>query len=358
MQSGLIDLRSDTVTKPTADMRRAMADAEVGDDVLGEDPTVIALEQEVAGLFGHEAAMFVPSGTMGNNIALRLLAEPGTEVLADNDSHVVTYEVGGLAAIGGVQTRTVTSRRGVMSAPDVAAQLRVDPNGGGGSNYSRVETRALAIENTHVRSSGRAWRLAELEALVAVTEPAGVALHCDGARIWNASIASGVGLAQYGRCFATLSVCLSKGLGAPVGSLVVASEDRILVARRLRRQMGGAMRQVGVIAAGGLHAVRHHIDRLAEDHARARALAVALADARPGCVDPADVESNIVVFEVGDSAALLAEARAGGVLLTAISPTVVRAVTHLDVDDVQIATASAVLSRIVAADSLRGPAPT
>ena len=306
-----VDLRSDTVTRPTKAMRRAIADAEVGDDHYGEDPTVRMLEEEAAAMLGHQAALFVPTGTMGNNIALRLLAEPGTEVLADNDSHVVSYEMGSLAAIGGIQTRTLINDGGVLRPSAVAAQLRVDPleRSGKGSNYAMVTTRAVAIENTHVRSGGRPWRLPEIDALVDITGPVGVGLHCDGARIWNASVATGIALDEYGKRFSTLSVCLSKGLGAPVGSLVVSNADNIDRARLLRRQLGAAMRQVGIIAAGGLYAIRHHIDRLADDHRRAKELAAALAEAAPGCVDPTSVETNIVLFEVADANDFVARAR-------------------------------------------------
>lgn len=348
MGEASVDLRSDTVTRPTAAMRQAMATAEVGDDQYGEDPTVRRLEEEVAGLLGHEAAVFVPSGTMGNTIALRLLAEPGSEILADEESHVVTYEMGALAAIGGIQSRTLSSEGGILEAGAVAARLRVDPGQRAG-NYARVPTRALAIENTHVRSGGRAWRLDEIDRLVAVTAPVGVALHCDGARIWNASLAAGVPLDAYGRRFDTLSVCLSKGLGAPIGSLVVTNSERGHLARQLRRQLGGAMRQSGVVAAAGLHALRHHRERLVDDHRRARRLAEAL-----GGVDPARIEgeseTNIVLVRVRDANAFVRAAGARGVLLGAISDTVVRAVTHLDVDDRQIERAIEILAPLLEDD--------
>jgi threonine aldolase len=356
MPEPAVDLRSDTVTRPTRGMRTAMADAEVGDDHHGEDPTVRALEEEVAGRLAHEAAVFVPSGTMGNNIALRLLAEPGTEVLADNESHVVSHEMGALAAIGGIQTRTLVSDNGILRPEVVAGQLRVDPPGPGsnGSNYSLVTTRAVAIENTHVRSSGRAWRLGDIDALVRITGEVGVALHCDGARIWNASVATGIPLEEYGRRFSTLSVCLSKGLGAPVGSLVVTDTERSLRARALRRQLGGAMRQSGVLAAAGIYALHHHLERLAEDHARAAALAGRLAEVAPERVRAERVETNIVLFEVNAANGFVAEARAQGVLVGAISRTTVRAVTHLDLTDEGVATATDVLCSLLERDVRRG----
>jgi threonine aldolase len=353
MSNPPIDLRSDTVTRPTQAMRKAMASADVGDDHYGEDPTVRALEEEVAARFAHDAAIFVPSGTMGNNIALRLLAPRGSEILADNDSHVVTYEMGSLAAVGGVQTRTLVNDGGILGAPTVAAQLRVDPDGpnGNGSNYSMVTTSAVAIENTHVRSGGRPWLLEDIDALVAVTAPVGVALHCDGARIWNAAVATGIGLEEYGQRFATLSVCLSKGLGAPVGSLVVTSADHAPQARAIRRQLGGAMRQSGILAAGGLYALHHHLERLADDHRHAKELALALEAARPDRIRADRVETNIVLFSVSQANMFVAEAARLGVLLGAISPTVVRAVTHLDITDDHLAAAGSILGQLLDADA-------
>jgi threonine aldolase len=334
-------------------MRHAMAVAEVGDDQYGEDPTVRLLEEEVAGCFGHEAAVFVPSGTMGNNIALRLLADPGTEILAGNDSHVVTYEMGALAAVGGIQTRTLVDDGGILLPAAVVPQLRVDPEGGGGdgTNYSMVETRAVAIENTHVRSGGRAWRLAEIDALVAVTAPVAVALHCDGARIWNASVATGIHLDEYGSRFATLSVCVSKGLGAPVGSLVVSSAQNARRARSIRRQLGGAMRQSGILAAGALYALHHHLERLVDDHRRAAMLAERLHEVAPDRIHADRVETNIVLFEVLDANRFVADAAERGVLVGAISSTTVRAVTHLDVTEQQIRAAGEVLSGLLEKDA-------
>lgn len=347
-----IDLRSDTVTQPDEGMRRAIYDAEVGDDHRGEDPTMQALEEHVAAILRHEAAVFVPSGTMGNNIALRLVAVPGTEVLADTECHVVSFEMGALAAIGGVQTRTFVSQRGIVSPAALAPLVSVDPEGpnANGDNYARVVTSAVAIENTHVRSGGRAWRLPEVDALADFLGGTSVALHCDGARIWNAAVATGTPLFEYGRRCTTLSVCLSKGLGAPVGSLVVTDAARADKARALRRQMGGTMRQSGVLAAAGLYALKHNIDRLAEDHARAATLARHLAEAAPRSVDVTAVETNIVLFEVGASNAFVARARAEGVLVGAISPTVVRAMTHLDIDDNQVVRAAEVLAKLLEQD--------
>ncbi len=326
-------------------MRAAMAAAEVGDDVYGEDPTVNALEEKVAGLFGQEAALFVPSGTMGNQICLRLVVPPAEELLCDADAHIVTYEGGGAAQHGGIQTRTLVSARGLLDVAAVEAQLRAP-------GFGTVPTRAVAVEQTHNRGGGAVYPLGTLVALRELTAGHGMALHCDGARIWNASVASGVQLSAYGELFDTLSVCLSKGLGAPVGSVVVASAAAVAEARVLRRRLGGGMRQAGILAAAGLYALRHHVDRLAEDHARARMLAEVIAEAAPRVVDPAAVETNIVPLDLTssayDAATLAAAARAEGVLLSVVGARRVRLVTHLDVDDAAIRRAGAVVARLLA----------
>jgi threonine aldolase len=339
----LVDLRSDTVTRPGEDMRRAMAAADVGDDVYGEDPTVNELEETVAAMFGQAAAMFVPSGTMGNQIAIRLLVPPGDELLCDADAHIVSYEAGGAAQHGGLQTRTMVVPHGLLTPDVLEAQIRPE-------NYHTVPTRAVAVEQTHNRGGGAVYPLALLEALRGVTSAYGLSLHCDGARIWNAHVASGVGLDTYGGLFDTMSVCLSKGLGAPVGSVVLMRDPELAAtARLLRRRSGGAMRQAGVLAAAGLFALRHNIARLAEDHARAQRLAKELADAVPGVVSPAVVETNIVPLDLTatglDSATLSAQCRADGVLVSAVAPRRVRLVTHLDLDDAAIDRALEVVTR-------------
>jgi len=332
----LVDLRSDTVTRPTGDMRKAMAEAEVGDDVYGEDPTVNALETEVAALFGHQAAMFVPSGSMANQIAVRLLVPPGAELLCDVEAHVVTFELAAAAVHGQVATRTFASPGGVLDADAAAAMIR--PPG-----PYWVSTAAVAVEQTHNLAGGAVQPLPALRRLRAHADDAGIALHCDGARIWNAHVATGVPLAEYGALFETLSVCLSKGLGAPVGSLLVASVERVAVARVLRKRLGGGMRQVGILAAGGRYALAHHLRRLAEDHARARRLAELVGR------DPAAVATNIVTVTVPDTAAVVAAARQEGVLVGAIGPRTVRCVTHLDVDDAGIERAGRVLAPLLGA---------
>lgn len=339
----MIDLRSDTVTRPTEGMRAAMAGAEVGDDVYGEDPTVAALEREVAGMFGHEAALFVPSGIMGNQISMALLVEPGDELLADADAHVVNFEAGAAAAYGGVSTRTWPSNGGTLDADLVAGMIR--PAG-----YPAIRTAAVAVENTHNMSGGTVLPLAELRRLRSVADEAGVAVHCDGARIWHAHVADGVAFTEYGALFDTMSVCLSKGLGAPVGSVLVSSAERIARARTLRRRLGGAMRQVGILAAAGRYALAHHIPRLADDHARAGRLAAALAPY--GVVDADRVRTNLVPLDLSKSPVgaddLAATARESGVLVSVLGPRSARLVTHLDVDDAGIDRAIEVLTAALA----------
>jgi threonine aldolase len=330
-----VDLRSDTVTRPTEGMRHAMASAEVGDDVYGEDPTVNALEERVADLLGHEAALFVPSGTMGNQIGLRLLAQPGEEVLADGDAHVVTYEMGAAAAVFGLSTRTVTSAGGRLAARAFIDQVR--PRG----DWHLTPTAAIAVENTHNRGGGLVQPLDELRALWNWSRGAGVGIHLDGARLFNASVASGVDLATYGRLADTVSVCLSKGLGAPVGSVLVASAERIAAARLWRKRLGGGMRQAGVLAAAGLYALDHHVARLAEDHEHARLLAKRLG------ADPSAVETNMVLLDDVPAAMLAEGAKAQGVLISQVSATRIRLVTHLDVDRAGVDRAADVLAALL-----------
>ncbi|WP_261564559.1 GntG family PLP-dependent aldolase [Frankia gtarii] len=344
---GPVDLRSDTVTRPTAAMRRAMAEAEVGDDHYGEDPSVRALEEYAADLLGHEEAVFVPSGTMGNFVALRASAAVGTEIIADTEAHIVTYEMGGLAALGGIQTRTIPGLADTAELADVAAAIRSHSIGG---NYNMVRTSVLAVENTAARAGGRVWSPARLDQFRDLAATAGVALHCDGARLWNAAVAGAVEPRRLAEPFTTLSVCLSKGLGAPVGSLVICDAGRVGEVRQWRRRLGGAMRQAGVLAAAGLHALHHHVERLAEDHRRAAELAALLADAAPGRVDPKQVETNMVLVEVADAGGFARRAAEQGVLIGAISPTTLRIVTHLDVDDPGIHHAGSVLAGLLRAE--------
>ena len=342
-----VDLRSDTVTKPTEAMRAAMAAAPVGDDVYGEDPSVNRLEATVAAMLGHEAALFTPTGSMANQLGLRLLVGPGEELLCDDDAHVVRAELGAAAVLSGITTRTWRAPRGLLDVDAVAPLLRPD------AGPYLVSTAAVAVENTHNFGGGTVQRLDELRRLRQVTRDAGVGLHLDGARLWNATVASGVPLEDYGALFDTVSVCLSKGLGAPVGSVLAGSAERIAQARVWRKRLGGGMRQVGILAAAGLYALRVHLDRLADDHARARRLAEVVSDAAPSVVDAAFVETNIVPLDLThaplDARELARAAKDDGVLVSVLGPRRARLVTHLDVDDDGIERAGKVLAGLLTA---------
>jgi threonine aldolase len=341
-----VDLRSDTVTRPTPAMLAAMAGAETGDDVYGEDPTVAALEERAAGLLGHEAALFTVSGSLANLLGVRALVAPGTELLCESRAHLVRAELGAHAALSGVTTRTWTHPRGGVDLAALRSMLAPD------AGPYLVSTAAVAVENTHNFAGGTVQPLDDLVSLCRLTEPAGVQLHLDGARIWNAHVATGVPLEAYGRLFDTVAVCLSKGLGAPVGSLLAGSADLVADARVWRKRLGGGWRQAGVLAAAGLHALDNHVERLAEDHANARALAETVADAAPGVVDPASVETNIVVLDLAGTPVsavdLVGRCRDGGVLAGALSPTTVRLTTHLDVSADDCWRAAEVVARALA----------
>lgn len=330
----MIDLRSDTVTKPTDEMRVAMARAEVGDDVYGEDPTVTALEERIAGLFGKEAALFTPTGSMANVLAVRTLVEPGQEVICESAAHIARAELGAHGALSGVTMRTWFDPRGQIDLPTIEAIFAPDL----GPFF--VRTAAIAVENTHNFAGGAVLPLADLRALRAFADAAGAGIHLDGARIWNAHVATGTPLEQYGEIADVLAVCLSKGLGAPVGSLVVGTAEAIAESRIRRKRLGGGMRQVGILAAAGLHALDHHVERLAEDHAHARLLAEACG------VDPRTVATNIVVVPRADAPGFVAAARAEGVLVSAVGARAVRLVTHLDVSKADAERAAAVLARL------------
>ncbi|WP_433307418.1 threonine aldolase family protein [Actinoplanes sp. CA-030573] len=324
-------------------MRQAMAAAPVGDDVFGDDPTVNALEARVAAMFGHEAALFAPSGSMANQIALQLVVPPAGELLAGADAHVVTYELGAAAALGGISTRTWPAVGAALDVSSIAAMIR--PTG-----YPSLATRAVAVEQTHNLGGGAVIPLPVLRSLRALADESGISLHCDGARIWHAHVADGVPLAEYGSLFDTLSVCLSKGLGAPVGSLVIGSAADIARARVIRKRMGGGMRQVGILAAAGDHALTHHIERLADDHARARTLAAELA--KFGVVDPSAVRTNLVPVDLSgldlDAPAFAALAAERDVHIAAMLPKLARIVLHLDIDDNALDQAITVLTGILA----------
>ncbi|HSJ19570.1 MAG TPA: GntG family PLP-dependent aldolase [Nocardioidaceae bacterium] len=337
MSDQLIDLRSDTVTRPTPAMRAAMASAEVGDDVYAEDPTVRALEERVAALFGKEAALFTPTGPMANVLAVRSVVGVGQEVLCESSAHIARAELGAHGAFTGLTMRTWTGERGGLDLAAVESLFAPDL----GPFF--VPTRAISIENTHNFAGGSVLPIQDMQALRSFADTHGVAVHLDGARIWNAHVATGVPLAEYGALVDVVAVCLSKGLGAPVGSLMVGSAEAIAEARVWRKRLGGGMRQVGILAAAGLHALDHHLERLAEDHANARLLAEACD------IDPAGVETNIVVVDVPDAGAVVAAAREAGVLVGAVGPRTVRMVTHLDVSAAQARDAAAVMAKVLAA---------
>jgi threonine aldolase len=324
-----VDLRSDTVTRPTAAMRRAMAEAPVGDDVFGDDPTVNLLQEKCAALFGHEAALFVPSGTMANQVSIAAHTEPGDEILFEEGAHIFHYEVGAPAVLSGVLTHPIIGRRGVITAEDIKARIRpVDVH--------CARTRLVALENTHNRAGGTIFPLSEIKRIHALSREAGLRLHLDGARIWNAHVASGVSLAEYGRCFDSISACFSKGLGCPVGSIVVGSREFIERAHRARKRFGGGMRQVGVLAAAALHALDHHIARMNEDHENARYLATELAGLPGIQIDLDSVQTNMVFMDVAGSGRSAVQVAADlaehDVWTIDMDPTRLRCVTHLDVD--------------------------
>ncbi|MCL6450831.1 MAG: low-specificity L-threonine aldolase [Acetobacteraceae bacterium] len=325
---GIIDLRSDTVTVPTPEMRRAMADAEVGDDVYGEDPTVNRLEELAASILGKEAGLLVVSGTMGNQVAVMTHCRRGDEILVEADAHIFYYEAGALAVLAGVQPRTVPGRAGVLEAEDVEAALRPP-------NLHFPPTSLLCLENTHNRAGGRVVPLEKLEAAAAVARRRGLRVHLDGARIFNAAVALGVPARRLAEAADSVMFCLSKGLSAPVGSLLVGSRDWIAEARRNRKIVGGGMRQAGVIAAAGIVALTRMVDRLAEDHENARILARNLAGIEGLGVDLASVETNMVMVDLIPPAPsgpeMVQRLGALGVKINAIGPRRLRAVTHKDV---------------------------
>jgi len=328
----MIDLRSDTVTRPTPAMRAVMAAAEVGDDVLGDDPTVAALEGRVAEVLGKEAAVYMPSGTMTNEVAVRTHTEPGDEIVLEAHAHIYYHEAGAPAALSGVSCRLIEGRRGVFGGDDLRAVLRP-------ANVHHPRTRLVCVENTSNSGGGKVWPMEALAEVESAAREAGLRTHLDGARIWNAAAASGADVRQIATHFDSVSVCFSKGLGAPVGSALCGSAEFIARARRFRKLFGGGWRQAGIIAAGALYALEHHRGRLVEDHANAKALAEGLGELPGLRLDPAEVETNIVLFDVAATPAadLAQKLAAAGVGVLAVGPKTIRAVTNLDVsaDDVQ-----------------------
>ena len=344
-----IDLRSDTVTKPTAAMRDAIAGAAVGDDVYGDDPTVNSLEERVAALFGHEAALFCSTGSLANQLSIRTLVKPGEELLVETRSHIVRAELGAAATFSGITTRTWPAEDGLLRAEDPLAIAHEN------AGPYLVSTKAIAVENTHNFGGGTVQPIAEIEKLSVAARARGIAMHLDGARIWNAHVASHVSFADYGKHFDTISVCLSKGLGAPVGSLMISTKERIQEARIWRKRYGAGMRQVGILAAAGHYALDHNISRLAEDHLRAQKIAQELAAIDPSLVDPKKVATNIVGLElatVGITAAELASrCKEAGLWISALGPHYARLVTHLDFDDTQCDQAIEILKELLAEGS-------
>ena len=330
-----IDLRSDTVTRPTAAMMEAIMAAEVGDDVFGEDPTVRRLEARVAAMLGKEAAVYVPSGTMSNQIGLRVHTRPGDEVILESDAHIRHYEGGAAAGLSGLQLYPLEGQRGIMSAEQVSKAVRP------GNDWD-PRSRLVCLENTHNRAGGTVYPLAVIQEIALVAREHGLSMHLDGARLWNASVATGTSEADFAACFDTISVCLSKGLGAPVGSLLVGTEEVILRARRERKVFGGGMRQVGLIAAAALHALEHHRDDLKKDHTRAQTLAEGLSCFKAVRLDPSEVETNIVMFDVVDGRSatdVLADLATVGILMVPFGPTRIRATTHRDLTSEDIGAA-------------------
>jgi len=341
----IIDLRSDTVTRPSAAMRQAMATAEVGDDVLGDDPTVKELERRIAGLFEREASLFVPSGTMANQIALNVQSRPGWELLCERECHVVNYEAGAPVLHSQLLVNLITTERGMITAEMIRNLIRP-------KNIHCPETKMVALENTHNHHGGTILPQDEILRVREVCSEFGLVLHLDGARIWNVHVATGMSLPELTRPFDSMTCCLSKGLGAPIGSMVVGSAEFIEKCRRRRKILGGGMRQVGIIAAAGLYALEHNIIRLAEDHANARYLAERLSAIPALRIDMSRVQTNIILVELvsGLSAEqALARMRSVGVLAVQFGPNTLRLVTHLDVSRADCEEAVARLTELYAA---------
>jgi threonine aldolase len=328
-----IDLRSDTVTKPTPAMRKSMAEAEVGDDVFGEDPTVNALQEKVANLLGKEAALFVPSGTMGNQLSIKSHTQPGDEVIIEASSHLYNFEGGASAALSGIQFQCLKGVRGILEVSQIEEAIRP-------TDHHFPVTRLVCLENTHNRGGGSIYPLEKISEIYRLVKSKGLLVHLDGARLWNASVATGIKPQEYTQWADSVSVCLSKGLGAPIGSLVAGSKPFIDRVHRFRKMFGGGMRQVGIIAAAGIYALDHHLERLKDDHQNAKRLAVGLKELKGVSIDPKHVETNIIIFDVTDTGMTSAQVTEGmkkeGVLIHALGKTQIRMVTHLDVTDQDI----------------------
>ncbi len=341
----MIDLRSDTVTQPSDEMRTAIASAAVGDDVLGDDPTVIELERRTAEFLGKEAALYTPSGTMANQVAIRTLTQPGDEIICDETAHIYNYEAGAPAVMSGTIIKLLHGDRGIFTASDVESALRP-------KNVHFAPTKLVVVENTSNRGGGSVWPIDNIREIRELCDDRGIAIHLDGARLWNAAVASGISESEYARYFDTVSVCFSKGLGAPVGSALLGDAETIHRARRFRKMFGGGMRQAGLIAAGALFALERNRDRIADDHANAIRFAEAISRMPGIALDPATVETNIVIFAIDTMPAerLRIELQERGVRLLTTGPRTLRAVTNLMVSANDIETAISAMEGIVVND--------
>ncbi|MEW6511501.1 MAG: low-specificity L-threonine aldolase [Bacteroidota bacterium] len=335
-----IDLRSDTVTRPSPAMREAMAAAEVGDDVFGEDPTVNRLQERVARLLGKEAALFVPSGSMGNQICIKVHTQPGDEIICERGAHVFNYETGGIALLSGAQAHTIEGKNGIITVEAIKRAVRPQA-------YYMPRTKLICLENTHNRAGGTIFPIEEIRAISAFARSEKISVHLDGARMWNACVVTGISSAEYASHVDSVSVCFSKGLGAPVGSAIAGSAAFIAAARHYRKIFGGGMRQAGILAAAGLYALEHNIERLKEDHEKAAYLALELAKVPGFDIDLATVQTNIIIIGAEKTGRkpeeILAALRTRGVLLTPGNYMGLRAVTHMDVTMEEVKKAAKVI---------------
>jgi threonine aldolase len=340
----IIDLRSDTVTKPSHEMREAMLTAEVGDDVYGEDPTVNRLQERVAEILGKEAALFVPSGVMANQLGIKVQTQPGDEVIVESESHIFNYETAGAAFLSNVQLCTVKGNSGILKSEQIAQAIR-------STVYYNPKTSLICLENTHNKAGGTIYPLEEIRKTHDLARSKKLALHLDGARLWNASVATGIAPKEYARFFDTVSVCFSKGLGAPVGSALTGTREKIDMARKFRKIFGGGMRQIGILAAGALFAIEHNIERLKEDHDKAKWLAKDLSTLPGISLDLDSVQTNIIIFSMSgrseSAVKLISKLKAKGILISEMGISTLRMVTHLDVSMDQIKRASAAIKSLL-----------
>lgn len=336
-----IDLRSDTVTKPSVEMRQAITESEVGDDVYGEDVTVNKLQDKIASMFGKEAGLFVPSGVMGNQVCIRTHTNHGDEIIMDEDAHIFVYENAAASALSGVNIKTIPNSNGVITAEQIKKAIRPKA-------YYLPKTKLICLENTHGRSGGTIFPIDEIKRISVVAKESSIKMHLDGARIWNASVASGVSLNEYAKYFDSVSVCLSKGLGAPVGSVIIGSSDFIEQARVFRKMLGGGMRQVGILAAAGLYAVENNLKRLDDDHKKAKTVGEAISKLKTFQIDLNLVQTNMVIAEIVGGVSqdeVLKQLRSNALLLTPEKHNCVRAVTHLDVSFEEILLAADIFQK-------------